>query len=417
MADSRGRARASIVPLGATALGVALLIAAGVLLFQGREAGAGADDRIVLPPPPPPPPATAVAYEDFVGAETCGECHPDQFAEWRASTHGRAGGAPSPEIIIAPFDGTPIRFRDAVVTPERTESGDYVFRVAWQGAPEQVLHVDGVVGGGHMVGGGTQGFLSRQPDGTVRFLPFDFSRQEGVWFCNTGTRLDEGWVPITSAMALADCGDWPPTRVLGVEPRFGNCQQCHGSQIQLRLDPAAAKYETRVRSLEINCESCHGPGREHVRLIRAGAAAGVRAGDVADASGTEAPVTDLAIRTMTALSKNESLELCFSCHALKDPLRPGYISGEPLEAHFSLKLPLLGDEALYPDGRIRTFAYQANHLYSDCYLNGSMTCVDCHDPHSQEYRDVNGRPLASRFSNGQCLGCHPSKAEPFERHT
>jgi Flp pilus assembly protein TadD len=46
-----------------------------------------------------------------------------------------------------------------------------------------------------------------------------------------------------------------------------------------------------------------------------------------------------------------------------------------------------------------------------------MTCVDCHDPHTQTYRDLKGSPLPGRFDDGQCLDCHASKAEPLERHT
>ena len=54
---------------------------------------------------------------------------------------------------------------------------------------------------------------------------------------------------------------------------------------------------------------------------------------------------------------------------------------------------------LHPDGRVRTFGYQLNHLASDCYLNGSMTCVSCHDPHTQTYRDEQFRPLEGRFED------------------
>ena len=71
-----------------------------------------------------------------------------------------------------------------------------------------------------MAGGGTQGFVSRFPDGTWRFLPFDWSRQSAHWFCNSGTRAGKGWVPITADLALADCGDWPPRRVLGDGAQF-----------------------------------------------------------------------------------------------------------------------------------------------------------------------------------------------------
>jgi len=57
--------------------------------------------------------------------------------------------------------------------------------------------------------------------------------------------------------------------------------------------------------------------------------------------------------------------------------------------------------------------------YSDCYLNGGMRCTDCHDPHSQHYRDVNGAPLAGRFDDRQCTSCHASKgdAETAQAHS
>jgi tetratricopeptide (TPR) repeat protein len=46
-----------------------------------------------------------------------------------------------------------------------------------------------------------------------------------------------------------------------------------------------------------------------------------------------------------------------------------------------------------------------------------MTCGDCHDSHSNDYRDINGRRLQGRFDNDQCLSCHPSKARSLQDHT
>jgi tetratricopeptide (TPR) repeat protein len=343
-----------------------------------------------------------VAFEDFVGSETCGECHAEQYEVWKRSAHGRAGGPAADDWVIGPFDGTPIRFEDAVVTPERTEAGEYVFRVERRGRPVEVIRVVRVVGGGHMVGGGTQAYFAEFPDGTLRFVPFDYSRHTGVWFCQTAGRTNEGWVPITPDMSLADCGDWPPARVMGSHIRFQNCQGCHGSQVLLEFDPGAGRYRTRFTTLRINCESCHGPGRRHVELARSG-----RIGESAD----------IGMTALATLDKDASLKVCFRCHAVKDEIQPGYLPGAPLEDYFGLKLPFVGSRPLFPDGRVRQFAYQEGHLFSDCYLNGSMTCVDCHDPHSQRYRDIWGRPLEGRLNDGQCLDCHPSKAESPERHT
>jgi tetratricopeptide (TPR) repeat protein len=301
-----------------------------------------------------------------------------------------------------------------VVLPLVTEAGEYQFRVERVGRPIAVFRVDGVVGGGHMAGGGTQGFVSRFPDGTVRFLPFDFVREEGLWFCNTAnilgwwtteadlsdTRMDSGWVPITPEMRLADCGDWPPMRTLGTTTAFQNCQECHGSQILLGFDESNRRYRTDVMSLAVNCESCHGPARRHAELAESG-----RMGE------------DIGLSSLVVMDKDRSLEVCFRCHAVKQPLTPGFLPGMELEDYYSLKAPLWIDQPFLPDGRVRTFAYQLNHLYSDCYLNGSMTCVDCHAPHGLAYRDIWDRPLVGRFDDGQCLGCHPSKAGALEAHT
>ncbi len=385
---------ASAVLAGIVALGVtAVMLTVGSP--GGKESGAF--------PRPPDSQARPVRFEDFLGSEACRTCHGQQFSVWSASTHGRAGGPPTHVTLLPPFDGTPIQFRDAVVRPMTTEDGRFVFAVQRQrGAPE-VLEVTGVIGGGHMVGGGTQGFVTQHADGTVRFLPFDYSAAAQEWFCNTLGRRNEGWLPITPDLALADCADWPPVRVLGSHRGIQNCQQCHGSQILLtKADDASGRFGTRYTSLAVNCESCHGPGRRHVELMERGA---------------HATTEDIGMRSLATLSTDESLAVCFQCHSLKTELTQGYLPGAAFEEYFSVKLPILIGAPFFPDGRVRTFAYQGNHLASACYYAGSMTCTDCHDPHAQTYRNHVGTPLDGRFADGQCLSCHPSKADTPERHT
>ncbi len=347
--------------------------------------------------------AVTVTAADFAGSDTCAGCHADQYAGWAASTHGRAGGEPGPETVIVPFDGTPIVFRDGTVLPVVDSAGDYIFVVRQEGRAEQRIKVDGVIGGGHMLGGGTQGFVSHLADGTARFLPFDYSRQLDTWFCNTGSRTDEGWVPVDASMALADCGDWPPARILGTMSRFANCQSCHGSQITARLD-AGEGVATRWTSLDINCESCHGPARRHVELMSGGGAG-------------EATFADIGLDSRVTDGVEESLGVCFRCHALKDVVQEGYLPGAGLADFYALKLPVLGDDPYLPDGRVKSFAYQATHLSSSCYVDGSMTCVSCHEPHGLGYRDVNRVPLADETDDRQCTSCHAAKAADPEAHT
>ncbi|MBC7790767.1 MAG: tetratricopeptide repeat protein [Anaerolineae bacterium] len=386
----------------ALAVAVVGTVAASIFFIADRTTPDETASRVPLPAPRQVDAPPSVVLSDFAGSRACAGCHAAQYAVWSQSTHGQAGGEPKRGSVIVPFNGRPIRFRDAVVTPSVSPSGEFSFTIAQDAHEAIVLRVDGVVGGGHLAGGGTQGFLTRAADGTLRFLPFDYSRHERVWFCNTSSRTNKGWQPITSSLALADCGDWPPSRIFGDVPRFANCQGCHGSQVIAQFDTASGRYVSSHTTLAINCESCHGPGKRHVELAQSGRITGA---------------SDIGMAALATLDKDQSLQVCFACHAVKDQLRAGYLSGAPLTDYYTLDFPSLGDRPLLPDGRVRTFAYQENHRYSDCYLSGSMTCTDCHDPHSQKYRDVNGAPLIGRFSNGQCTSCHVSKAERLEAHT
>ncbi len=397
--NSLGGGKASRTPFFAAGATLAFGLAC---LLIGTAAEQTSIDSSKLPPSSRRLLEPAPRYEDFVGAEACASCHQREYTLWKDSTHGQAGGLPHEAKIIARFDGQPLQFKDATVIPTTNRQGRYVFEIREEGGNSMELPVDAVVGGGHMQGGGTQSFFIKLSDGTIRFLPFDFIRKENLWFVQLRNNLT--WVPVTRDISLQkDLANWPPHRALGTSTEFSNCQNCHGSQITLRFDDRARRHETRFQSLKINCESCHGPGRRHIGIV--------------SQPGFERQ-PDLGMAPLATLTKDQSLLVCFQCHANKDALREeSHLPGAPLEDYFSLKLPALGIGPFLADGRVRSFDYQGNHLYSDCYLNGSMTCVDCHEPHGQGYRDVFSRKLTGRFDNGQCTGCHASKALTPEQHS
>ena len=238
--------------------------------------------------------------DPYAGAEACASCHQSQHAAWRASTHGRAGGDPVDVALIAPFNGPPIVFADASVRPITDAAGRAAFVVAWRDEPAETLTVEGVVGGGLMAGGGTQGFFTRMRDGTVRFLPFDYSRQLGQWFCRS--QPDGHWLPITPEKMLASCTDWPPRRTLGAVEGAAGCDQCHGSQVAVTFASDRKTWVTGYASLAINCESCHGPARRHVDLAE---------------SGRLGSSPDIGVPPLGRLGKRESVLICLQCHGEK----------------------------------------------------------------------------------------------------
>src|SRR5205085_8570006 len=64
---------------------------------------------VAFPAPRQLEPATPVSHADFVGADRCASCHVAEYAGWKGSTHGRAGGVPAPDLVLASFTGKEIR--------------------------------------------------------------------------------------------------------------------------------------------------------------------------------------------------------------------------------------------------------------------------------------------------------------------
>ena len=343
-----------------------------------------------------------VKSSDFAGAKECQSCHPDIYDQWSSSTHGNAGGLPTVERVKASFDGEPIEFRDVIVFPEINQ-GIYQFRIQdKQSNVDELVTVEAVVGGGFMYGGGTQTFFAKYPDGSYRFLPFDYSVSNQTWFVQLAS--NEEWVTINKNISLDQLYNWPPHRMLGEVDDVSNCQQCHGSQIV--STKIGESYNVEFTSLAVNCESCHGPGTTHITSMKAIVT------NIVNES------YSVGINSLIGMSPNKSLNVCFQCHAVKTPIKTGYLPGEKLEEFYSLKLALLGNENPYAvDGRIATFGYQQNHLYSDCFLSGAMTCISCHNPHSNDYQDINRITLLNRFDDNQCLSCHIAKSDDIVAHT
>ena len=344
-----------------------------------------------------PQPRQKVQFDDFVGTERCIECHEAQYARWSKSAHGLAGSLDVVKSLPPNFQNLELRFSDAVVRTAVTEDSAS-FNVMIEGFELLTYTIDYTIGKNHIYGGGAQAFFSKGPDGRLMFLPFEYNEDKG-WFCQSSS----GWRIIDGSFSIDDALEWPVHRPLGALMDTFTCQQCHGSQIELNSNERSGHFETNIKSGTINCESCHGPGKQHV--------------DIVSSPGYENS-EDIGIGSLATIGKDESLQVCFRCHAVKKKISRGqFLPGDDFELFFALRYPFMDIAYFHPDGRTKSYTYTKPHLSSDCYLNGSMTCVDCHDPHRLDYRDIWARPLEGRFDDGQCLDCHASKFQDLERHT
>ena len=315
--------------------------------------------------------AAHTARADYVGDETCRSCHADKTGTYHSTAHYLTSVEPSHESILGDFvDGRNIL---KTANPnlyfqmeEKHVDGkeDQFLQTAVAGTPPHVNERSErfavVVGSGEK----GQTYLYWNDDQLFQ-LPVSWWRKVG-WVNSPGYR--DGFADFDRAII----------------PR---CLECHATYFQ-SLSPPTNRYNTAGFSLGIQCEKCHGPGREHVQREKLNSAA----------------VQGPAILNPARFTRERQMDLCAWCHAGHgNPLRPtfSYLPNQPLNEYIQFPPP-------DPSAPLDVHGNQVELLtQSRCFRSSNMTCLTCHDVHTPQH-DL------AQFS-ARCLTCHKPDSATFAR--
>jgi tetratricopeptide (TPR) repeat protein len=232
-------------------------------------------------------------------------------------------------------------------------------------------------------------FLTTLERGHLQVLPmaYDVRRME--------------WVDSTSSMVMHESG--PSTTPVDWRDRTltfnTSCYGCHVSQLATNYDSKTDSYRTEWAEPGINCETCHGPSGEHVRLMQA-----------AQKEKRNRPPDDLKIISVKNLSRAQRNDLCASCHAKLMAVTPGFKPGDRFFDYYNVAA--LESDDFFPDGR----DYRENYTLtswsmSACARSGELDCVHCHTS-SGRYRF-----REEKIANDACLPCHEERVKKAAAHT
>jgi len=168
-------------------------------------------------------------------------------------------------------------------------------------------------------------------------------------------------------------------------PIHPGCMECHATYIRaLSSDPFTNSYDRTTLVTGISCETCHGPGAEHVALYRS---RGPHA----------APAVQTAILNPAKFSRDLQVDACAYCHSgiQRSTIAPAFsfVPGRPLSDYFK---QFQTEAAEHPD----VHGNQVGLLKrSRCFQSSpNLSCSTCHNTHAAE------KPAASYSS--VCLQCH-----------
>jgi len=329
---------------------------------------------------------TSASAEGYAGSRTCRDCHEKFYNLWSPSHHGTAM-----QPVANVLSGNGLLLPDG---PKKV--GDRWFEVVLDTStffmvekerPDATAELNRYEAQWALGGRNIYYFLTPFSGGRLQTMPlaYDINRKE--WYSNPQSAVRHF---VDSNMPDEEI-DWKHS----LYTFNTTCHSCHVSQLEKNYNLTSNTYHTTWKEPGINCETCHGPSEEHIRVCR-------------EAEKRDVIPEDLKIISVKSYTPEQHNSACASCHAKGTPLTQAYVPGEPFFQHFNLMT--LEHPDYYPDGRDLGENYtMTTWLQSACAANSDLNCVTCHTS--------SGRYRYKNRDNDSCAKCHAEQAENFESHT
>lgn len=355
-----------ISPLIITASLLVTFMAAGIFYSCSSEEHTGSASSSADMP----------AGHQFVGDETCGSCHGEQLRGWEGSHHDYAMKEANDMTVRGDFNDVTFTHNQETYRFFRQDSLYMVEAPGPDGQPEtyEVTHTFGWEP--------LQQYLLDYGKGKLQALNIAWDTQREQWFA---LNPDEE----------AAHGDW--MHWTGGAMNWNSmCADCHSTNLQENYIAEADSFHTTWSSINVSCESCHGPGRDHVEFAES---------EQVEQATIERIRADLKLTGNT--SQVEQINQCAQCHSLREQVTQEYAHEGDFLNHFNPTLP--HPESYYPDGQIKEEVYVYGSFLQSRMFDNEVECSDCHDPHSLELK-------ANVTDNTLCMSCHEPQFNTPEHH-
>ncbi|TNJ42516.1 hypothetical protein KFZ70_02320 [Tamlana fucoidanivorans] len=312
------------------------------------------------------PTHSAHVSSNYIGSNQCKSCHEDTYKKWSGSHHDRAMDIANASTVLGNFNNI----------KQVIDGVSYHFYTKDKAFIVNVTEIDGSVNDYKIAY--TFGFTPLQQylvdfeGGKKQVLRVTWDAVKNKWF-----HQYKGQTIITT-----DWLHWTK----GAQNWNTMCAECHSTNLKRGYDLQSDTFHTTYSEIDVTCESCHGPGRNHVEWA-------------------SKDIKDSHSYIINGKTQEDQLSLCAPCHARRTKLTKDLKPGETFENQYLLQS--ISSTYYHADGQIDEEDYvYGSFLQSKMYAQG-VKCNDCHDAHS----------LKLKFDGNQlCLQCHAPSEYNSPRH-
>ena len=334
----------------------------GLVVLLGLAALLSASTRNVEAQPETNPNA------GFVGNEACAKCHADIYKTYLQTPMANSSGLVNDDKLQAALADTQFVHPGSSVKYQVSKDGADTFiayerqgQAAFQGRRK----LDFFIGSGNH----GRSYLSAL-EGFLYQSPVSYYAKDHKWEMSPGYETMD-------------------TMKLGRAIRKG-CLECHASRLQPIAGTENQYAAQPFLDRGISCERCHGPGEQHLKLMKAGS----------QTTGIVNPTK------LTALQRDS---VCAQCHLSGEARieKPGrslltFRPGEVLSEHILSFLSASTNSAA-----LKAIGHVEKLWQSKCKQasGDKLSCTTCHNPHESQ-----PKAKAAEYFNPKCASCHQDNA-------
>ncbi len=333
---------------------IVVLLAIGVAVYFLKHPTIGSDRYEKIPL------ATHSNGQQYVGSNSCMECHADIFSLHVKTAHYSSSALADSNSVKGSFkEGRNLYLLNDSVEFKMVSRDTAIFQEAFRKngqKPVFAAKMDVVIGSGTK----GQSYLTWNRDELYQ-LPISYLAPSDHWAISPGM-------------------DFKPNS--GLRPVNSKCLECHTTFAKsTSLYGMGNAYDRTKIVYGIDCERCHGPSSEHVDFHK---------------NNPKWTASQFMIEH-DSLSRQQRLDACALCHSgVRSNSKPAFlfVTGDKLLDH---SLPDTSTPMEEVDVHGNQYALlQASPCFKE---TPTMDCTTCHNPHKNQRGNTD-------YFNSKCIECH-----------
>lgn len=319
-------------------------------------------------------PTPAPASNNYTGSVSCKSCHQQEHADWQQSHHYMAMQPATDSFVLGDFNNSTLT-ADGVTSRFFKKDGRFFINTEGDDGKYHDYEVKYVFGFTPL-----QQYLVEFPGGRMQATRVSWDCVSKKWFHQyAGDKIPAGdWLHWTG-----NGQNWNTM-----------CAGCHSTNVKKGYNPDTDTYHTTYNEINVSCESCHGPGQQHIEYI----------------NGNEYKegkrIAGSLLQLYAGSGQMPEVNTCGYCHARRVDITEQVPVGAEVMQDYIPELPTR--EFFYADGQMNDEDYNYTSFLQSRMFHKGVQCSNCHNPHSGQLK-LNG-PLV-------CGQCHQAEKYEAPAHT